>query len=108
MPTTGRAQKPWEGHRWVMHAMRVQAVVVVETLDSTAASASGQASVGACEGGPTRAVHVHVHVFAAAAVVILVCRCRSCVGSASGGDERRNGRARVCQRRMARRMGTYW
>jgi len=32
MPTTGRMQKPWEGHGWVMYAMRVQAVVIVETL----------------------------------------------------------------------------
>ena len=28
----GHAQKPWEGHGWVMQAMRVQAVVIVETL----------------------------------------------------------------------------
>jgi len=32
MLTTGCAQKLWEGHGWVMHAMRVQAVIIVEIL----------------------------------------------------------------------------
>jgi len=51
MPTTGHAQKPWGGHRWVMHAMRVQAWLSSMPCDGAAASTSGQAGVGACEGG---------------------------------------------------------
>jgi len=49
MPTTGRVQKPWEGHGWVMYAMRVQAVVIVETLQQR-----GCLSIWLGEGGGVR------------------------------------------------------
>ena len=39
------------GHRWVMHAMQVQVWLSLMPCDGAAASTSGQAGVGACEGG---------------------------------------------------------
>jgi len=51
MLTTGHMQKPWGGHRWVMHTMQVQVWLLSMPCNSAAASTSGQAGVGACEGG---------------------------------------------------------
>jgi len=47
------------GHRWVMHAMQVQAWLLLIPCDGAAASTSGQAEVGVCEGGKRVCVEMH-------------------------------------------------
>jgi len=47
------------GHRWVMHAMQVQAWLSSMPCDGAAASTSGQAEVGVCSGGKRVCVEMH-------------------------------------------------
>jgi len=45
MTTIGHMQKPWRGHRWVMHTMWVHAWLSLIPCNGVAASASGQVRV---------------------------------------------------------------